>query len=78
MPASVNTPFFAHARSRMGVRPKPLPPVYEPRDVAAAIVSAAETPQRDVYVGSAAKTIAALHAFSPALTDPDYAAHWLV
>lgn len=69
MPASINTPFFEHSRSRMGVRPKPLPPVYEPGDVASAIVSAAVTPQRDVYVGSAAKTISSLHALSPALVD---------
>lgn len=69
MPASINTPFFDHARSRMGVRPKPLPPVYKPHDVAQAIVSAAVTPQRDIYVGGAAKTIASLHAFSPALVD---------
>jgi short-subunit dehydrogenase len=69
MPASINTPFFDNARSRMGVRPKPLPPVYEPRDVAEAIVSAAITPQRDIYVGSMAKTLSTLHAFSPALVD---------
>jgi short-subunit dehydrogenase len=69
MPASVNTPFFEHARSRMGAKPKPLPPVYEPRDVAEAIVSAAVTPQRDIYVGSASKAAASLHAFSPALVD---------
>jgi len=69
MPASVNTPFFDHARSRMGARPKPMPPVYEPRDVAEAIVSSAVTPQRDVYVGSMAKTLSTLHAFSPALVD---------
>ena len=69
MPASINTPFFEHARSRMGVRPKPLPPVYEPRDVAEAIVSAAVTPQRDIYVGSASKTLSSLHALSPALVD---------
>jgi short-subunit dehydrogenase len=69
MPASINTPFFDHARSRMGARPKPLPPVYEPHDVAKAIVSAAITPQRDIYVGSASKTISSLHAISPALVD---------
>lgn len=69
MPASIDTPFFEHARSRMGVRPKPLPPVYEPDDVARAIVSAAVTPQRDIYVGSASKTLATLQALSPALTD---------
>jgi short-subunit dehydrogenase len=69
MPASINTPFFEHSRSRMGVQPKPLPPVYEPHDVALAIVSAAVSPQRDVYVDSAAKTLSTLQAFSPAFVD---------
>lgn len=69
LPGSINTPFFEHAKSNMGVQPRPLPPVYEPEVAANAIVAAVERPQRDVYVGSAAKTLATLEALSPALSD---------
>jgi hypothetical protein len=69
MPASINTPFFDHARSRMDAKPKPVPPVYEPRIVAEAIVSAAERPKRDIYVGGMAKLLAVSEAISPSLTD---------
>jgi len=33
-PASINTPFFDHAKSEMGATPKPVPPVYAPEVVA--------------------------------------------
>lgn len=69
LPASINTPFFEHARSNMGVQPRPLPPVYEPEVAAEAIVASVERPQRDVYIGSAAKTLATLEAVSPAFAD---------
>ena len=34
MPSSRNTPLFNHARSKMSVKPQPIPPIYEPRVVA--------------------------------------------
>jgi NAD(P)-dependent dehydrogenase (short-subunit alcohol dehydrogenase family) len=37
LPSSINTPLFEHARSKLGVVPQPIPPVYEPRVVADAI-----------------------------------------
>ncbi len=69
LPAAINTPFYDRARSRMGVRPRAMPPVYEARAVAEAIVSAAARPLRDVYVGSASKALAVLESVAPALTD---------
>ena len=42
LPSSINTPFFDHARSKLGTLPAPIPPVYDPRVVAEAIVHAAE------------------------------------
>src|SRR5918995_773726 len=42
--ASMNTPLFDHARSKVGVRPVPIPPIYEPRVTAKAILHAAEHP----------------------------------
>ena len=55
LPAAVATPFFANARTRIGVRPSGPPPVYPPERVAGAIISAAQQPRRDVLVGGAAK-----------------------
>jgi len=69
LPASMNTPLFRHARSRLGVLPKPVPPVYEPSVVAEAIVAAAQKPQRDVYAGGAGKGLSVLASLAPSLLD---------
>ncbi len=69
MPSSVNTPFFGHARSRLGVRPMPIPPAYEPEVVAEAILFAAEHPRRDIVVGSAGKMLEVMERISPSLLD---------
>jgi hypothetical protein len=68
-PASIDTPFFQHARNYMDVEPKPAPPVYAPELVAEAILACAERPTRDVYVGGAARTIGLLGGVAPRLTD---------
>jgi NAD(P)-dependent dehydrogenase (short-subunit alcohol dehydrogenase family) len=69
LPASIDTPFFEHSRSRLGALPKPPPPVYAPELVAEAIVHAAEHPTREVPVGGAAVGFVAGQRVSPALTD---------
>jgi hypothetical protein len=69
LPSSINTPLFDHALSIMGVRPAPLPPVYQPEAVADAVVFAATHPRRDIYVGAAARQLDLLERLSPALTD---------
>src|SRR5690606_26156298 len=38
MPASINTPLFDHARTKIGTKPKGLPPIYQPEVVVEAIV----------------------------------------
>ena len=68
-PASIDTPFFSHARNYMDVEPKPMPPVYAPELVAEAILACATRPTRDLYVGGAAATTALLGAVAPRLTD---------
>ena len=68
LPASIDTPFYDSARSWMGVRPAPIPPVYQPTAVAEAILFAADHPRRDIYIGAAAQ-LAMLQRISPALTD---------
>lgn len=69
LPASINTPFFTHARSKLGAMAAPFPPVYEPRTVAEAMAFAAEHPRREIFVGGVAKLLALQQRLSPALTD---------
>jgi short-subunit dehydrogenase len=69
LPSSINTPLFNHARSKLGVTPMPIPPVYEPRVVAESILFAAEHPRRDIVVGGAGKFMIIAERISPALLD---------
>jgi len=69
MPASINTPLFNKARTKLGVKPKGLPPIYEPRVVTDAILYAAEHPVRDLFAGGAARQFAFLQALSPRAVD---------
>jgi NAD(P)-dependent dehydrogenase (short-subunit alcohol dehydrogenase family) len=69
LPSSINTPLFAHARSKLGVLPMPIPPVYEPRVVAETIVAAAERPVRMVFAGGMGKLLELGQRLSPALVD---------
>jgi short-subunit dehydrogenase len=69
LPSSINTPLFHHARSKIGVLPKPMPPIYEPQAVAEAILFAAEHPRREIVVGGAGKMLEIGEALSPSLLD---------
>ncbi|HXV91970.1 MAG TPA: SDR family oxidoreductase [Pseudonocardia sp.] len=69
LPAAIDTPFFEHARSKLGAMPKPPPPVYDPEIVAEAIVYTAEHPRREVAVGGSAIGFVTAQRLSPALTD---------
>jgi short-subunit dehydrogenase len=69
LPSSINTPLFEHARSKLGVMPQPIPPVYEPRVVAEAIVGAAQRPVRQVFAGFTGSVLAAAQRISPGLVD---------
>jgi NAD(P)-dependent dehydrogenase (short-subunit alcohol dehydrogenase family) len=69
LPAGINTPFFDKSLTRIGVKPRPAPPVYEPKLVADAILYAAEHPVREIYVGGAGKSMEWLHILSPNLMD---------
>jgi NAD(P)-dependent dehydrogenase (short-subunit alcohol dehydrogenase family) len=70
LPSSINTPFFAHARARLGGRkPQPIPPAYEPGAVAEAIAFVCERPRREVVVGAAGKLFEIAQRINPALVD---------
>jgi NAD(P)-dependent dehydrogenase (short-subunit alcohol dehydrogenase family) len=69
LPSSINTPLFQHARSKIGVKPKPVGRVYEPSVVAEAIVAAASHPVRRVYAGFAGRMLDIGQRISPRLVD---------
>lgn len=69
MPAGINTPFFNKARTKMGVKPMPMPPIYEPDVVANVILYAAQHPTRDISAGGAAKSFIWGQKFTPGLLD---------
>ncbi|HEX2024383.1 MAG TPA: SDR family oxidoreductase [Acidimicrobiales bacterium] len=69
LPASINTPLFDKARSRLGVKPMPIPPIYQPDTVARVVLHAAEHPARDLVAGGAGKALLAGQRLSPRLLD---------
>jgi len=69
LPSSINTPLFDHARSKLGVKPMPIPPVYEPRVVAQAICHAAENGGREIVAGGWGKLLILGQRLSPSLLD---------
>ena len=69
MPAAINTPFFAKARTKLGVKPKGFPPVYQPSVVADAILHSAEKAPREIVAGGAGKGLLLGQRLSPRLMD---------
>ncbi|MEO5968408.1 MAG: SDR family NAD(P)-dependent oxidoreductase [Bdellovibrionia bacterium] len=55
LPASIATPFFEHAKTQLGVRPKPVPPVYSPQHVVKAMLKVAERPKFSTVVGGSGR-----------------------
>lgn len=68
-PASVDTPFYGTVKTKLGVAPRPVWPVYDPIVVARQVVKAATHARREVLVGGAAQGIVALNTLAPRLTD---------
>jgi short-subunit dehydrogenase len=69
MPASIDTPLFAHARTKEGVQPQPYPPIYPPSEVASAIQKMAEDPRSRIFAGPAGWFFAAGNQFAPGLLN---------
>ena len=69
LPASIDTPIFEHARTKLEHLPKPPPPLYAPDVVARAIVHAARRPQRELPVGGSAVQFMLGQRFAPSVMD---------
>jgi hypothetical protein len=61
--------FVPHAKNYMDVEPKLPPPVYAPDLVANAILTAAQHPHRDIFVGGASKIASSTAHHAPAVLD---------
>jgi short-subunit dehydrogenase len=70
LPGSIDTPIFQNAANYTGRAVQPLPPVLPPEAVAEAVVSLYARPQREVFIGQAARLAALAHAIAPGLTEP--------
>ena len=68
-PGSIDTGYVEHAKNYLDVEPQLPPPLYSPKAVAEAILYAAENPIRDVYVGGAARAMAAFGQALPGVAD---------
>lgn len=69
LPAVINTPYYNKIRTKLGVKPTGIPPYYEPRVVAEAIIYAAEHPTRDFIAGDVGRVLDVLQKLSPQLID---------
>jgi short-subunit dehydrogenase len=68
-PAAIDTPYKQHAKNYLPTEPENPPPVYAPETVARAILHAAATPERDVFVGAAGKFFSVMEKVAPRLMD---------
>jgi len=69
MPATINTPFYNKALTKLGVQPKGVPPFYQPDLVADAILHVAEHPMREFIVGDVGRILDLMQKLSPQLVD---------
>lgn len=68
-PTSIDSPLPQRARNYMDREPSLPPPIYRPEEVAYAILRAAGSPQRDVYVGGSGKLLSVVGQAAPQLID---------
>jgi NAD(P)-dependent dehydrogenase (short-subunit alcohol dehydrogenase family) len=68
-PSTVDTPYYLWAKSQMPGRPNPVPPVYDPDSVAAAVVVAVDACEREVCVGWPATLARCASGVAPGLLD---------
>lgn len=68
-PATINTPFFNNSLTKLGVKPKGPPPIYEPGVVADCVLYAAEQPVRDLFAGGAGKMMVTNQVLAPRVMD---------
>lgn len=68
-PSGINTPYTQHAKNYTEKEIKLPPPVYDPKEVAYAILHAAQNSVRDIYVGGGGKMMSSTNKYAPKLMD---------
>ncbi|MEP6923290.1 MAG: SDR family oxidoreductase [Pyrinomonadaceae bacterium] len=68
-PAAINTPIYEKGRNKMPFKPRPVPPIYQPKIVSEAILFAAENVTREIIAGGAGLGVMFFERLSPPLTD---------
>ena len=66
---AVNTPQFDWARSRLPRKLQPVPPIFQPETIAAAVLKAAREAPRELWVGTPAVKAIIGQMLAPALAD---------
>jgi short-subunit dehydrogenase len=77
-PSPIDTPFWRHATSAVGVSAKSLRPTYAPDVVAAALVDAAVNPRPEVTVGSSGMLMNLVSAIARPLADVALATYGVI
>jgi hypothetical protein len=66
---AVNTPQFSWARTHLGRKPRPVPPVVQPEAIARAILKAAYKPRREYWLGLSTIEVILASMAIPAILD---------
>jgi NAD(P)-dependent dehydrogenase (short-subunit alcohol dehydrogenase family) len=69
LPGAFNTPQFDRARQKLGLQPRPIPPIYAPAFAAEAILRCAERPERELPVAWGAQKLLWGQKLSPRAGD---------
>jgi NAD(P)-dependent dehydrogenase (short-subunit alcohol dehydrogenase family) len=69
LPAAINTPQFDRARQKIGLQPRPVPPIYQPEPFADAVLHCCEHPVRELPVGWGAQKLLWGQKLSPRAGD---------
>lgn len=73
-PGPIDTPFPLNARNYLDTEPQHVPPVYAPETVARAILRAAATPTRELFVGGGGRGMAGFGMLAPGAAERAMAA----
>jgi NAD(P)-dependent dehydrogenase (short-subunit alcohol dehydrogenase family) len=57
LPGAINTPQFDRARQKIGLQPQPVPPIYQPKPIADAVLQCCERPIRELPIGWGAQKL---------------------
>lgn len=67
LPEAVDTPIFHQAANHSGRAIRPLPPMFDPDEVAQGIVACAQSPKREVTFGRAGRMLELMYRLTPRL-----------